>query len=375
MHRTWLAGLAGAALLAGGTPAFADAEAPAKCEWRPAKSSKSPPSLYCPAKDGAMRYARSPQGFSPETIGKARAGDAAAMNLLGLFYLDGPESARDPAAGQDWLGKAEAAGSPEARFNLALALDSGKGGVARDPAAAAALYRKAAEAGDAEAAVNLGEMHLAGRGVARDDAEALRLMQSEDKVAARYNIAAMTFEGRGVPADKPAGVALLRKAGEEGSEQAAWRLGRIYETGDGAPASVPEAILWTRKSGESTAKVAKLILSLGYLILPERTLADAKAGDPQAQLTMALELLDGRRLKRDPKAASVLLMSAMKAGIPLVAYTLGGLYADGDGVRKDEKLALELLTAGVASQARSPWDTFTVFRTPPKPGPASAKTR
>mgnify|MGYP000921778352 FL=1 len=385
MRRFWLAGLAGAAMLAT-TPAATAAptdpivpglEAPAGCDWRRrAKKPDAAAMLYCAGKDGKPAYARLPSGFSADTLGKARAGDPEAMNLAGLLYLDGPESIRDAAAGQDWLLKAAEAGSPYARFNLALALDSGRGGVVRNPAAAAGWYRKAVEAGDGDAMVNLGEMHLAGRGVARDDAEAMRLMRgAEGGLLARYNVAVMIFEGRGAPADKPAAITLLRKVAEDGSSAAAWRLGRVYAAGDGATADVGEAIRWTRKAGESTARLAALVLGLNYLISPDMTVKAARDGDAKAQLTLALQLLEGKRLKRDPTTAAGLLASAAKAGIPLAAYKLGELCADGDGVPKDEAMALTLLTGGVAQQFDEPWETFKAFRTPSRAAAPATKKK
>lgn len=383
MKSLLLGAFAAAALLASSVPAQAadvvlkDLESPPGCEWRRAgKRPEAAPILYCPDDKKVMRVARMPRGFKADTLARARAGDAEAMNLAGLLHLDGPPFLRDPAAGQEWLRKGAEAGSADARFNLALALDAGKGGVTKDPAAAAGWYRKGADLGDADAMVNLGEMLLTGRGVPRDDAEALKLMRgAEANVDARYNLAAMTFEGRGLPGDKPAAIALLRKAAEADSAEAAWKLGRIYAAGDGAPADVGEAVHWTRKAGEKKMRVAAILLGFFYIVLPEQTLKEARDGDARAQLTIALQMLEGKRLKRDPKAAAALLVSGVRAGIPLAGFTLGELHADGDGVAKDPELALKLLAASLDGDF-GPWARVDVFRTPtPPPAPAAAKKR
>ena len=75
----------------------------------------------------------------------AKVGDTNAMVNLGLLVKD-----RDPAAAQDWWGRAAAAGNTDAMVGLGLLVKD------RDPAAAQDWWERAAAAGDTEAMVNLG---------------------------------------------------------------------------------------------------------------------------------------------------------------------------------------------------------------------------
>jgi TPR repeat protein len=63
--------------------------------------------------------------------------------------------------------RAAQAGLPDAQFNVAVMLDSGRG-VARDPMQAALWYARAASRGNKRAAYNLGQLYEAGEGVPRN---------------------------------------------------------------------------------------------------------------------------------------------------------------------------------------------------------------
>jgi hypothetical protein len=82
------------------------------------------------------------------------------MQTLGSIYDERKEYEQAVA----WLTKAAEAGLPTAVFDLAVNLDTGKGGAAPDYPAAADWYRRAADAGDGYAAGNLSAMYSLGRG-------------------------------------------------------------------------------------------------------------------------------------------------------------------------------------------------------------------
>ena len=96
-----------------------------------------------------------------------RAGDARALNLLGVLYQNG------------W-------------------------GLARDPAAAAGFYRRAAEQGLTRAIHNLGRMYRSGLGVPPDAGEAARLWKIAGRqgyVTSQAALGALYHAGDGVPRD------------------------------------------------------------------------------------------------------------------------------------------------------------------------------
>ena len=80
-------------------------------------------------------------------------------------------------------------------------------------------YRMSADAGDAEAMLNLGVMYENGRGVPKDEAEAVRW---------------------------------YRKSADAGDTKAMLNLGRAYENGQGVPKDAAEAILWFHKALSSS---------------------------------------------------------------------------------------------------------------------------
>lgn len=165
----------------------------------------------------------------------AAQGDPAALFALGTLYEAGEGIAADRAKAQDFYRQAAAKGVAEAQFNLAnmlrasdddAALDfyvqaSEQGLVAaqinlglmlqdRDPHAAVYWLRRAAAAGNAMAMLNLAAMHLAGRGVDKDEVEAHLWLQALAERNPDPKIAAAA--GQGV-------AALARVIGPTGIEQ------------------------------------------------------------------------------------------------------------------------------------------------------------
>lgn len=88
----------------------------------------------------------------------------------------------------------------------------------KDFATAARGFQILSDRGNARAKFFLGEMYLAGTGVKRDDAMALKLE---------------------------------RAAAEKGSEGAQYTLGEMYERGQGVPKDVVQAHVWYALSAES----------------------------------------------------------------------------------------------------------------------------
>lgn len=130
---------------------------------------------------------------------------------------DGPQAWLDAAIRQDlagdgsaaaafsWYMRAAEAGLPEAEFDVAVMLDSGRG-VGRDVAAAATWYARAAAHDDRRAAYNLGQLYEAGEGVPRNPDLARAWFAASDLPAARAHLAALGSEGSPGPVPpSPAG--------------------------------------------------------------------------------------------------------------------------------------------------------------------------
>lgn len=101
----------------------------------------------------------------------AEAGDAYAMNQVGLMHDNGEFVAQDYAKAFEWYLKAAEAGLPVGQSNVGSMYLTGDG-VRRDYAEAMRWFRLAADNGYGFAMYALGDMYLAGHGVTKDAEEA-----------------------------------------------------------------------------------------------------------------------------------------------------------------------------------------------------------
>ena len=93
-----------------------------------------------------------------------------------------------------------------------------------------AQLRPMAEQGDVRAQNELGDRYYFGRGVARDDAEAVRWYRraaAQGNALGRVNLGYMYERGRGVQRDQVEAVRLYRLAAEQGDDLARKALGRL----------------------------------------------------------------------------------------------------------------------------------------------------
>ncbi|MGY3023628.1 TPR repeat protein [Pseudomonas lurida] len=157
------------------------------------------------------------------------------------------------------------------------------------PVRAAQAILVAAKAGVVEAQALLGQILLEGRGIARDEALALRWFQiaakgghlmarnmagrcleqgwgcaADEAAAAReyrlaaeagldwaqYNYANLLATGRGVAEDPQQALSLYRQAAEQGHAKSMNLLGRYLEDGQVCPRDLGAAVDWYRRSAE-----------------------------------------------------------------------------------------------------------------------------
>ena len=123
-----------------------------------------------------------------------------------------------------------------------------------DYATALAEFRQAAEQGSVVAQVNLAAMYYQGQGVPRDDAEAAkwyRKAADQGDAVAQNNIGLMYDNGRGVPQDYGEAVKWYRRAAEQGQTGAQFNLGVMYRNGLGVGQDPAEAALWFQRAAEA----------------------------------------------------------------------------------------------------------------------------
>jgi uncharacterized protein len=142
-------------------------------------------------------------------------------------------------------------GDAIAQFNLGVAYHVGKG-VPRDDEEAVKWMQNAAAQGYAPAQSKLGLHYL---GIAYnedkrgppDDGEGVKWMRQaaeQGYAVAQYGLADAYLEGKGVPRNDGEGVKWLQKAAAQGAAMAQYALGGAYERGDGVPRDYLKAYMW-----------------------------------------------------------------------------------------------------------------------------------
>ncbi len=140
-----------------------------------------------------------------QLLALADLGDTRSMLGLAYMRLNPNEGRFDPKAAVDFLGRAAAAGSPEAQFELAKLYERGTG-VAQDEEKALELYRAAAGQNFADAINDLGFLHYqGGLGLPADPGKALRFFERAADLRhpqAQFNFAALIDDGH-IPSKGP----------------------------------------------------------------------------------------------------------------------------------------------------------------------------
>jgi TPR repeat protein len=152
----------------------------------------------------------------------------------------------------------------EAQFNLGDCYHKGRG-VAKDEAEAVEWYRKAAEQGHCVAQNNLGVCYHGGTGVDKDEAEAVewyRKAAEQGHSEAQFNLG-ICYDND-VEMDVAEAVKWYREAAEQGHSQAQFCLGSAYKFGEGVDKDEAEAVKWYRKAAEQGDRLAIRVLARRY---------------------------------------------------------------------------------------------------------------
>jgi localization factor PodJL len=127
--------------------------------------------------------------------------------------------------------------------------------------------------------------------------------------AALYELAVRTMEGRGVPRDPRAAVAMFEKAGEKNLAPAQYRAGNAYEKGLGVTRDVEAARRWYQRAAEN--------------------------GNTRAMHNLAVLMAEGAAGKPDYAAAMTWFVKAAEHGVRDSQFNLAVLYARGLGGQQD----------------------------------------
>jgi TPR repeat protein len=150
------------------------------------------------------------QGEFDMLLRAVEAGNAEAMNILGVAYVVGTQVPRDYSRALYW-------------------------------------FQKAADAGSSTAMNNLATVYLFGLGVPCNSANAFRWLErsaANGNVRSMYSVAVMADEGFGTSRDPRLARAMFRKAAESGYAPAMVRVSDDYARGSGVGLELVEAYAW-----------------------------------------------------------------------------------------------------------------------------------
>ena len=247
-----------------------------------------------------------------------------------VIKIIGRDSATLFQEGMDWHKKNQYKYSPcyfklaadqgyaPAQYHLGLMYEQGRG-VLKNEKEAVRLWRLAANQGHREAQYNLGRMYDLGRGVDKDEEEAVYLWglaANQGYADAQYSLGRMYEQGRGVPKNEKVAVHLYTLAANQGHVEAQYNLGRIYEQGRGVP---------------KNEKVAVRMWNLA-----------ANQGHVGAQYNLGRMYEQGRGVPKNEKEAIRWFILAADQGHADAQYKLGVRYKFGWGVTRNEEEAIRL---------------------------------
>jgi len=164
---------------------------------------------------------------------RAIAGDRVDQLLFGLDLVDGRSVPRDVAAGKAWIAKAAEAGHPAAEEWIQRQQRNGEEVEVDETKVAAALKRQA-DAGEIQSMRVLAPMIMGGRGVAKDPQAGIALLrkageQSKDSFVA-YDIAELFLRGSsGMPGDHDEAMKWYAIAASRGHIFSMEMLGGLWE--------------------------------------------------------------------------------------------------------------------------------------------------
>jgi TPR repeat protein len=238
-----------------------------------------------------------------------RLGSTAALNNIGLLYLNGQGVPQDYAEARRWLEKAIAAGEPGAIGNIGNLYRDGKG-VPQDYAQARQWYEKAAAGNSTAAMTNIGNLYRDGKGVPQDYAQARQWYEKAAALgdaAAMNNIGSLYRDGKGVPQD----YAQARQWYEKGTASAAAmsNIGVLYDYGRGVQQDYGQARQWYEKA--------------------------AALGDVAAMNNIGVLYENGRGVQQDYAQARQWYEKAAAGNSTVAMNNIGGLYENGRGVQQD----------------------------------------
>jgi TPR repeat protein len=249
----------------------------------------------------------------------ANLGDPLACYQVANFYYNGWDTVTSNLdAYHDWLLRAANAGSTDAQFFMGQACRDGNG-FPKDTEKSLAWYSKAAAKNDPRALFDLAVYYFedhTNRSSLEMARDYLLLAAQNGNREAQFQAAFCCFRGDGAPQDCEGGKEWLQKAAENNWGKAEFILFQLYLNG---ASPFPGCALYVKDSVEAVKWIRRA----------------AKHDDPQAQSTLAVMLMRGNGVDKNPEEAERLLRNAAIHGYAPGQNDLGFTLLNRSGSQSD----------------------------------------
>lgn len=310
----------------------------------------------------SMLVAR-PAGVSEGRVWLHRAaegGSGRAALALGRIITDGPDAKTNMEEAESWFRKAVLAPelADEASFTLAIFLDPTLSGTGERAQEGRKFLETSAAGGYQPAVLALSDALLRSKDGGPKALEVLKKADEAGITEATFRLAALTSEGRLLPANPTEALRLFQKAADAGHGMACNQLAGLYEEGKAVPKSLEKAYEWFRKGGELGLPMAQFNTGVclengqGTAKNPSEACVwycrAAVGGYAPAQNRLALRYQEGQGVLRDPVAARAWLREAAQQGFEASILNYASMLADGQGGPRDLPTALTLYKSQAA---------------------------
>ncbi len=213
----------------------------------------------------------------------------AAYNLAKLYHKGGEGLMADPAEAEKWGKIAMAKGFPDpfkdapagpkhTATALAVFGEGQKYYKAGDMPRAAEAFRRCADMGDAACQLQLGWHYDVGKGVSRNDAEAVRWYRAaaeQNHRVAQYNLGNMHQLGRGVPKSCRTAVEWYARSSMNNYPPGLYGLGRMYQFGFAVKEDRPKAhALYRQAAALGDHKAREALATFNNFVWPDQRSRD-----------------------------------------------------------------------------------------------------
>ncbi len=242
-------------------------------------------------------------------------GGANGNNLLALIYSNGWGVPVDSAKGAGYLRRGSDAGDEGAKMNYAVALYQGAPGIPRDVDRSCSLF---------------GDLIKSGK----------------RNIIVGYYAGIIIFRGQcGKPADKAAGVELIRIAADHGYRDAERDMAKNSEFGWTGPTDIHKMIEWYQKAADHGDPESQWWIGMAYVngklgskdsVKGVQFLEQSAASDdPRGLVDLGVMYVTGDGVAKDFVKARMLYEKAAEQRFPHAFRELGAMYANGEGVAVD----------------------------------------